>query len=88
MIAKEYMVSLVFMKDGDAFSGIITKEEGDTISLTTESGVQQLERAEVKEIRRSELSMMPEGLLKALSKQDVVNLVTYLRTQSQVALPK
>jgi putative heme-binding domain-containing protein len=88
VIAKEYMVSLVFMKDGDAFSGIITKEEGDTISLTTESGVQQLERAEVKEVRRSELSMMPEGLLNPLSKQEVVNLVTYLRTQSQVALPK
>lgn len=87
VIAKEYMVSNVYMKDGDAFSGIITKDEGDTISLTTESGVQQIERAEVKEVRRSELSMMPEGLLNPLSKQEIVNLVTYLRTQSQVAMP-
>ena len=88
VISKDYMVSIVHMKDGDAFSGIVTKEDDSSIHLATESAVQTLEKAEVKEVRTSELSMMPEGLLTPLSKQDVVNLVAYLQTQSQVALPK
>src|SRR3954471_20565275 len=88
VIAKDYMVSLIYMKDGDAYSGIITKEDDQTISVTVESGVQVLQKEDVKEVRRSELSMMPEGLLTPLSKQEIVNLVTYLRTPSQVPLPK
>jgi cytochrome c1 len=32
--------------------------------------------------------MMPEGLLKALSDEEVRDLIAYLRTTSQVPLPK
>jgi len=84
VIAKDYMVSNIYMKDGDAYSGIITKEDEHTLSVTVESGVQVLQKEEVKEIRRSELSMMPEGLLTPLSKTELVNLITYLRSTSQV----
>jgi putative heme-binding domain-containing protein len=84
VIAKDYMVSNIYMKDGDAYSGIITKEDDHAISVTVESGVQILQREDIKEIRRSELSMMPEGLLTPLSNQELINLVSYLRTTSQV----
>jgi putative heme-binding domain-containing protein len=87
VIAKDYMVSLVSMKDDDVFTGIVVKEDDSTVSLTTESGVQVLQKADVKEIRRSELSMMPEGLLATLSRKELVDLVTYLRSTSQVPLP-
>jgi putative heme-binding domain-containing protein len=88
VIAKDYMVSIIYMADGDAFSGIITKEDDQSVTVTLESSVQTLDRKEVKEIRHSEQSMMPEGLLTPLPKQDVVNLITYLRSPSQVPLPK
>jgi putative heme-binding domain-containing protein len=88
VIAKDYMVSIIYMTDGDAFSGIITKEDDQSVTVTLESSVQTLDRKEIKEIRRSELSMMPEGLLTPLPKQDVVNLITYLRSPAQVPLPK
>ncbi len=87
VIAKDYMVSLVSMKDDDVFTGIVTKEDDSTVSLATESGVQVLQKSDVKEIRRSELSMMPEGLLTPLSRKELVDLVTYLRSPSQVPLP-
>jgi putative heme-binding domain-containing protein len=87
VIAKDYMVSLVYMKDDDAFTGIVTKEDDSTVSLTTESGVQVLQKSDIKEIRHSELSMMPEGLLTPLSKKELIDLVSYLRTTSQVPLP-
>jgi putative heme-binding domain-containing protein len=88
VIAKDYMVSIIYMDDGDVYSGIITKEDDQSISVTLENSVQVLQRSEVKEIKRSELSMMPEGLLTPLSKQDLLNLIAYLRTPSQVPLPK
>jgi hypothetical protein len=31
--------------------------------------------------------MMPEGLLMQMSKEEIVNLIAYLRTTSQVPLP-
>lgn len=88
VIAKDYMVSNIYMKDGDAYSGIITKEDEHTISVTVESGVQILQRDDIKEIRHSELSMMPEGLLTPLSNTELINLVSYLRTTSQVGEKK
>jgi putative heme-binding domain-containing protein len=88
VIAQDYMVSLIYMTDGDVFSGIITKQDDQTISVAVESGVQVLQRSEVKEVKKSELSMMPEGLITPLSKQELVNLVAYLRGPGQVPLPK
>lgn len=88
VIAKDYMVSIIYMKDDDVYSGIITKEDDSSISVTVESGVQVLQKSDVKEIKHSELSMMPEGLLTPLSKVELINLVSYLRTPAQVPLPK
>ena len=87
VIAKDYMVSLVSMKDDDVFTGIVAKEDDSTVSLTTESGVQVLQKSDIKEMRHSELSMMPEGLLTTLSRKELIDLVTYLRSTSQVPLP-
>ena len=87
VIAKDYMVSLVYMKDDDVFTGIVNKEDDSTLSLTTESGVQVLQKSDIKEVRHSQLSMMPEGLLTPLSKKELINLVSYLRSTSQVPLP-
>jgi putative heme-binding domain-containing protein len=88
VIAKDYMVSIIYMKDDDVYSGIVTKEDDTSVSVTVESGVQVLQKSEIKEIKHSELSMMPEGLLTPLSKTELINLVTYLRTPAQVPLPK
>jgi putative heme-binding domain-containing protein len=87
VIARDYMVSLVYMKDDDVYTGIVAREDDQTINLTTESGVQVLQKSDVKEVRHSELSMMPEGLLTPLSKKELTDLVSYLRTTGQVPLP-
>jgi putative heme-binding domain-containing protein len=44
-------------------------------------------RNEIDKMKRSDLSMMPEALITALSDQDVADLVAYLRTTEQVPLP-
>lgn len=88
VIPKDYMVTLVYTKDNDVFSGILVREDANALHLQTESDVHVLQRAEIAEVRRSELSMMPEGLLLPMTPKEIVNLIAYLRTTSQVPLPK
>jgi len=52
----------------------------------TESDTVTIERKLIDDLRKSELSMMPEGLLTSMSKEEVIHLVSYLRTQSQVPM--
>jgi hypothetical protein len=44
-------------------------------------------RAEVKSLKESQLSMMPEGLLMPLNDQEVRDLLYYLRSAAQAPLP-
>jgi len=86
VIAREYQVTLIRTKDGRVVSGIAT--EGDhAVKVVSETGTVLVPRTEIEKMRRSDLSMMPDGLLTGLSEQDVADLVAYLRTSEQVPLP-
>jgi putative heme-binding domain-containing protein len=86
VIPKDYQVTNIWTKDDQILSGIVTREDDATITIQTESNLLTLERKQIDDLRNSELSMMPEGLLTSLSKQEVIDLVSYLRTQSQVPM--
>ncbi len=45
-------------------------------------------KSEILSREKSPISMIPEGLLKTLSTDEVRALIAYLRTTSQVPLPK
>jgi putative heme-binding domain-containing protein len=83
VIAREYQVTLIRTKDGRVVSGIAT--DGDhAVRVVSETGAVVVPRTEIDRIKRSDLSMMPEGLLSGLGEQDVADLVAYLRTSEQV----
>ena len=85
-IAREFQVTLIRTKDGRVVSGIAT--EGDhAVKVVSETGMVVVPRGEIDKMKRSDLSMMPEGLLNGLSEQDVADLVAYLRTSEQVPPP-
>jgi putative heme-binding domain-containing protein len=86
VIPKDYQVTNIWTKDDQILSGIVTREDDAMITIQTESNLITLERKQIDDLRKSELSMMPEGLLTSLSKQEVIDLVSYLRTQSQVPM--
>ena len=44
-------------------------------------------RNELQSVHQTELSMMPEGLLQAISEDEVRDLLAYLRSPAQVPLP-
>ena len=86
LISHEYQVTLIRTKDKRVVSGIASENE-HAYRVVTEAGAVLVPREEVDKVRKSELSMMPEGLLNGRSEADVADLVAYLRTTEQVPLP-
>jgi putative heme-binding domain-containing protein len=86
VIAKEFQVTLVRTKDGRVVSGIAQETE-HAVKVISETGTVVVPRGEIDKMKRSELSMMPEGLVNGMSETDFTDLVAYLRTTSQVPLP-
>jgi putative heme-binding domain-containing protein len=86
LIAREYQVTLIRTKDKRVVSGIAT-ETPDGYKVVTETATAIIPKTQIDKLKKSELSMMPEGLLNGMSDGDVVDLFAYLRTTAQVPLP-
>jgi putative heme-binding domain-containing protein len=86
IIAKDYQVTQIRTKDKHLMSGIVT-ETDHAYKVVTETGTQSVAKENVDKVKRSELSMMPEGLLNGMSESEVADLAAYLRSPKQVALP-
>ncbi|WP_272941101.1 hypothetical protein [Chthoniobacter flavus] len=61
VVAPDFRLSIITLKDGRVLSGMITTKNERTLTLRTMTDVQTVERAEVDKITESPLSMMPEG---------------------------
>jgi putative heme-binding domain-containing protein len=68
-------------------NGFITTKNDKTLTLRTMTEKLTLERAEIASMQELTQSMMPEGLLQALSTAQVRDLFAYLMYSSQVPLP-
>lgn len=86
IIAKDFQVTLVRTKDGRVVSGV-AEETDYAVKVVSETGTTIIPRNEIDRLKRSEFSMMPEGLINSLSTTDFTDLVAYLRTSDQVPLP-
>jgi len=81
IVPEAYRVSTIEMKDDRVITGIILSqtERALTVQTTTEKLV--LEKAQVQSTQTGQLSMMPDGLIDALSEEQVANLFGYLMSQ-------
>jgi putative membrane-bound dehydrogenase-like protein len=88
VVAREYQVTIVETKDGRVISGIVKQETDRALTLRTQNESLVVPKNEIEGRTLSPTSMMPEGLLDALSKEEVRDLIAYLASPSQVPLPK
>jgi putative membrane-bound dehydrogenase-like protein len=81
-----YINYLVTTQAGRSFSGMIAAETATSIKLRrAEKAEDTILRRQIDTIRATAKSLMPEGLEKQLSKQDVADVIAYLRS---VVAPK
>jgi putative membrane-bound dehydrogenase-like protein len=87
VVSPDYRMSLVTMKDGRILTGVVSSQNERTVTLRTLTDTQTLDRAEIDKQEISPVSMMPEGLLQALTEEQVRDLIAYLMHPVQVPVP-
>ena len=87
LIPAEYRTTIVRTRDGRTLSGIVRKQDDNAVTLATANETVVLARKDVARMRDQDLSMMPEGLLDALSDAERRDLVAYLQSAKQVPIP-
>ncbi|MGF1582071.1 MAG: PVC-type heme-binding CxxCH protein [Gemmataceae bacterium] len=86
VLAKEYTASVILTKRGRIITGIIRQETKDAYTVATADEIITLPRDEVKGVRSSHKSMMPEDQLPQMSDADARALLAYLASPKQVPL--
>ena len=88
LVASEYQVTVLTTKEGRVITGIIKQESDRAVTLQTQNEKITLPKNEIEDRQRLTVSMMPEGLLDPLGKDEVRDLVAYLASTRQVPLAK
>lgn len=79
VIGKDFQQTFLRTRSGGVVPGVIEAEDERTVTLKTLAGPMTVARADIESRELSPLSMMPTGLLKPLSEQEVRDLFLYLR---------
>ncbi|MGA0133349.1 MAG: PVC-type heme-binding CxxCH protein [Opitutales bacterium] len=80
VIGKDYQLTVFRLRGGTTMSGIVQFEDAQSFRLALPGGVKfAIAKGEVEKREVLPISLMPEGLLDALSRDQVVNLVAYLQ---------
>ncbi|HEV3022767.1 MAG TPA: c-type cytochrome, partial [Pirellulales bacterium] len=77
-IGRDYRMSVVETKSGRVITGMITQRGGNRLTVQTATERIVLAEDDVEGVEESTLSMMPEGQLEQLTRQQVRDLVAYL----------
>ncbi|GMW01344.1 MAG: hypothetical protein AMXMBFR84_24810 [Candidatus Hydrogenedentota bacterium] len=86
-IRKEYQQFIIDMNDGAMYNGLIAEQTPGNIAILNANGERvTLPMGDVTEIREAGISLMPEGLLAALTGDDVRNLFAYLQSPDPAAI--
>jgi putative heme-binding domain-containing protein len=81
-IVPEYRAYTVQTRDGRSAVGMIARETSDAVYLRTASLAEvRIARGDVEELAPSPTSVMPEGLDKILSRQELADLLEFLSRQ-------
>jgi putative membrane-bound dehydrogenase-like protein len=86
IIVPEYEVMPIYAtynvetKDGQSFSGLLAGETTGNVTLRQALGLEQvIPRSNIASISQSRLSLMPQELEKTMSKQDLADLIGFLK---------
>ena len=86
-IRPEYVSYNAEMKDERIITGLMVDSTPATVTLLDRNNERHiLPREQIRELQSSEVSLMPEGLLEALTPQQVMDLFAYL--QADVEAPR
>jgi putative membrane-bound dehydrogenase-like protein len=87
LIGKDYQATKLLTDDGRVIIGLLKEENDSAVVIQTANEKLVVEKDEIASRTLSATSMMPEGQLDPMSDQQIRDLVAYLASPVQVALP-
>jgi len=87
-IPNDYRTTILRTKDNRVLVGVIRRSEGQSVTIATPAEVVTVAKRDVASIEQQNFSMMPEGLVLVFKRDELRDLVAYLRGSVQVSLPK
>ena len=86
-IPNDYRTSNIETKDDRSITGIVTRQDAQAVTVVTANETLVLPRGDIRTLKQSDFSMMPEGLLQQFTSEEVRDLIAYLKSKTQVPLP-
>lgn len=87
VVGKDYQATTIRTKSDRVITGIVKAEDNNAVTLQTENDILIIPKGDIDARKLSEISMMPEGLLSNMTKDEARHLFAYLQSQSQVNFP-
>jgi putative heme-binding domain-containing protein len=87
-VGRDFRMSVVRTADARVITGIVVERTAARLVVQTATDKQIIAAEDVESVKESALSIMPEGQLDKLSRDEVRDLIGYLAGKAQVPLPK
>lgn len=78
VVPKQFTTSVVLMDDGRVVNGVIVSQTDQSLTVQTEKELLTLPRSEVESTKETGKSLMPDGLLDTLTKEQVRDLFKFV----------
>ena len=85
IIDPAYRLTTMLTADGKMLSGFIVHQGDEFVTIRTQQAQVRLKMEEVDELQTSSKSMMPDGMLRSFTDEEVRDLILYLASPKQVA---
>jgi putative membrane-bound dehydrogenase-like protein len=85
-VGRDFRMSAISMEDGRKLTGIVVERTPARVVVQTATERLVLAPDDVESVRDSQLSIMPEGQLEALTREQVRDLIAYVASNKQVPL--
>ena len=88
LVRKEYQAQTVALSDGRVLTGLVLEENDAALTLIDSQREKTVvSKADIDEVRPAPTSLMPDGLLDALSEDEIRDLFRYLQSSGPPAGP-
>ena len=82
-VEPRFALYVVTTRDGRVFEGLIRAESPQAVVLRMPEGKEQeIDRSDIEHIRATNVSLMPEGIEKEISLQQMADLLEFLKTRN------
>jgi putative membrane-bound dehydrogenase-like protein len=86
VIPKEYAAARIVLKDDRSIIGIIKSEVNGILTVATATETLTIASMDIASRKASELSMMPDDIVKQVNEHEMRSLIAYLQTNAQVPM--